>query len=163
MKQTKLLELRKRLHEVEFKCSQQELYEYLIAKYTIEYSQNDKSKQKLKCIPTNAYFICEFFEIEYIEELDATIERFYSNLTNPNQLFMMSQKIINQCENKSVNDEIVFRREFSELIESLISNNSDDEHLIMSLNNINDYINDFKHTHDEIRILEEKINNILCI
>ena len=81
MNEKKLLELKKKLHEVEFKCSAQELFEYLIAKYTIEYSQNDKSKQKLKCIPTNAYFICEFFRIEYIEELDASIEKFYSSLT----------------------------------------------------------------------------------
>jgi len=135
MNEKKLLELKKKLHEVEFKCSAQELFEYLIAKYTIEYSQNDKSKQKLKCIQTNAYFICEFFRIEYIEELDASIEKFYSSLTNPYQLFTMCHKILNQCENKSVNDEIVFRREFAEVIESLISNNSDDEHLIMSLNN----------------------------
>jgi hypothetical protein len=32
MKEKKLLELQKRLKEVEFKCSQQELHEYLIAK-----------------------------------------------------------------------------------------------------------------------------------
>ena len=109
MKEKKLLELQKRLKEVEFKCSQQELYEYLIAKYTIEYSQNDKSKQKLKCIPTSASFICEFFSIDYLKELDASISKFYSSMKNPTDLFETCFYLINKFESKSIDDEIEYR------------------------------------------------------
>jgi hypothetical protein len=122
-KKKKLIEA---LKKIEFKCSNEDVMQYMIAKYIVERAKEMRKKRVEKTLVVDALKICNFFDCNYCHEIDNTISKFNSDFKDVKEFEMYCYDLIDELESYSNEEEIEIRKNFKEDLQHQLEEHKDE-------------------------------------